>query len=59
LISAGADNQINQVYYEAAREPKTLWARAESGHIDSLFSHYEEYEERVIAFLDEALLTEE
>lgn len=59
LISAGADNQINQIYYEAAQEPKTLWARQESGHIDGLFSYPEEYEERVTAFFDEALLAKE
>lgn len=58
LISAGADNQINQIYYESAREPKTLWARAESGHIDGLFSHPEEYEERVTTFFDGALFAE-
>jgi fermentation-respiration switch protein FrsA (DUF1100 family) len=59
LISAGADNQINQIYYEAAREPKTLWPRAESGHIDSIFSESEKYRERVIIFLDETLMVEE
>ena len=59
LISAGADNQINQKYYEVAQEPKTIWSRQENGHIDTLFVHPDEYEKRVIAFFDNVLLADE
>jgi fermentation-respiration switch protein FrsA (DUF1100 family) len=56
LISAGFDNPINQIYYEAAHDPKILWARPEAGHIDALFAHPQEYEERVINFFNQGLL---
>jgi len=59
LISAGGDNELNRVYYAAANEPKALWERSEAGHIDALFAHPHEYEERVITFFDQALLESE
>ena len=56
LIAAGYDRLQNQAYFDAAGEPKTLWSREEPGHIDALFTHPEEYRQRVIGFLDQALL---
>jgi pimeloyl-ACP methyl ester carboxylesterase len=60
LIAAEGDIALNQACFDAADEPKTLWSRSEPGHrIDALFAHPEEYEERVIGFLDQALLQDE
>jgi pimeloyl-ACP methyl ester carboxylesterase len=56
VIAAGDDRAINRGYYDAASEPKTLWDRDEPGHIDALFVHPEEYEHRVVGFLDQARL---
>lgn len=56
LIAAGEDRVTSRGYFDAAREPKTLWDRDEPGHIDALFRHPEEYEQRVVGFFDQALL---
>jgi len=56
LIAAGEDRGFNQAYYAAAGESAVLWDRAEPGHIDAFDVHPEDYEARVIRFLDEALL---
>jgi hypothetical protein len=56
LIAAGEDRVFNQGYFDAASEPKIFWDRNEPGHIDALFTHPEEYEQRVVGFLDQALL---
>lgn len=57
LIAAGGEIATSQAYYDAADEPKTLWVRDEPGHqIDALFDQPDEYEHRVIDFLDQALL---
>jgi alpha/beta superfamily hydrolase len=56
LIAAGGDRVYNQGYFDAAGEPKTFWDRDEPGHIDALFTHPDEYERRVVGFLDQALL---
>lgn len=57
LIAAGGELATSQAYFDAADEPKTLWVRDEPGHqIDALFDQPEEYERRVIGFLDQALL---
>jgi pimeloyl-ACP methyl ester carboxylesterase len=56
LIAAGYDRLQNQVYFEAAGEPKEYWSRAEPGHINALFAHPEEYIRRVVGFLDRVLL---
>jgi dienelactone hydrolase len=57
FIAAGEDQAYNRVLFAAAKEPKTIWLRNESGHIDALFVHHDEYENRVIGFLDQALLS--
>jgi hypothetical protein len=57
LIAAGGDMATSQAYVDAADEPRTLWVRQEPGHqIDALFDQPAEYEQRVIGFLDQALL---
>lgn len=57
LIAAEGEATINQIYLEVVGEPATLWTREEPGHqIDALFDEPEEYEQRVIGFLDQALL---
>ncbi len=54
LIAAGNDRNQSRVYFKAAGEPKTIWERQEPGHIDALFKHPEEYEQRIIGFFDQA-----
>ena len=50
----GGEN-LTPTYYEAANQPKELWA-AEGGHTGALSAEPEEYERRVVAFFDRALL---
>jgi hypothetical protein len=60
LIAAKGDAVLSQACFNAAGEPKTLWPREEAGHqIDALFDQPEEYERRVIGFLDRALLRDD
>jgi dienelactone hydrolase len=55
LIAAGRDARFNRKYYDAALRPKESWFRDEAGHIDALFAHPAEYEERVVGFFDRNL----
>ena len=50
----GGEN-LTPTYYEAASEPKELWA-AKGGHIGAIDAEPQEYERRVVAFFDDALL---
>ena len=60
LITAGGEMATSQAYFDAAGEPKALWVRDELGHqIDALFDQPEEYEHRVVGFLDQALLQDD
>lgn len=43
--------------YQAAREPKSLWLPEEVGHAASARQQLAEFEARVIAFFDEAILS--
>lgn len=43
-------------YYKAAREPKALWRIADAGHTGGIDTQPKEYERRVVAFFDHALL---
>jgi uncharacterized protein len=53
----GVDTEaLNPGYYEAAGEPKTLWAIPESKHVGGLAARPAEYERRVVGFFDDALL---
>jgi alpha/beta superfamily hydrolase len=55
----GVDTEaLNPEYFKAAGEPKTLWAIPEAKHVGGLAARPEEYEDRVIAFFDRALLGE-
>jgi fermentation-respiration switch protein FrsA (DUF1100 family) len=47
---------LNTTYYGAAGEPKTLWEIPEAGHTGGIEARPEEYEQRVVAFFDQALL---
>lgn len=51
LISAGKENGLAKIYFERANGPKQHWARPEAGHIDALFKHPQEYQQRVLEFL--------
>ena len=44
-------------YYKAAREPKALWQVAGAGHTGGIDTQPREYERRVVAFFDRALLS--
>jgi hypothetical protein len=46
---------LNPTYYEAAKQPKDIWA-AEGGHTGAITAEPEEYERRVVGFFDRALL---
>jgi uncharacterized protein len=59
LIYAGrshAGEELNVDYFRAASEPKTLWKIPEAGHTGGFQARPREYERRVIAFFDRALL---
>lgn len=47
---------LNPDYYRAAREPKQIWRVPAGGHTDGIDVLPDEYESRVIAFFDDALL---
>jgi uncharacterized protein len=53
--NSGHGEELNRDYYAAAREPKTLWEIAESGHVGGIDARPEEYERRVTSFFDQAL----
>jgi fermentation-respiration switch protein FrsA (DUF1100 family) len=58
LVHAGhgqGGEDLNPEYFEAAGEPKELWAIPEAGHTGGLAARPREYEERVVGFLDRAL----
>jgi hypothetical protein len=57
LIHGGEDDagQRNPDYFRAGKEPKQIW-EAEGGHTDGIDEQPEEYERRVVAFFDRALL---
>jgi fermentation-respiration switch protein FrsA (DUF1100 family) len=43
-------------YHEAAGQPKQLWSIPDAGHMEGIKAHPKEYERRVVAFFDRALL---
>jgi dienelactone hydrolase len=55
----GGEAELTQVFYDAAREPKTIWNVPGSAHTGGIEAQRVEYERRVIAFFDKALLTEQ
>jgi uncharacterized protein len=48
--------EFNADYYEAARPPKQLWKIPEASHTGGFRARPREYEQRVVAFFDRALL---
>jgi dienelactone hydrolase len=48
--------ELNTRFYAAAGQPKTLWKIADAGHTGGLDAHPAEYEQRVVAFFDQALV---
>jgi uncharacterized protein len=50
------EDDLNETYYEAAGRPKALWGVPEAGHIGGITVQPREYERRVVAFFDRALL---
>jgi dienelactone hydrolase len=46
---------LTPTYYEAASQPKQLWA-ADGGHTGAIDAEPQEYEQRVVGFFDDALL---
>jgi uncharacterized protein len=54
--NAPTGEDLNRGYYEAAGEPKALWEIPESKHVGGQEARPREYERRVIAFFDRALL---
>jgi dienelactone hydrolase len=52
----GGEAELSQAFYGAAREPKTIWQVPGAGHTGGIEAQPAEYERRVIAFFDEALL---
>jgi hypothetical protein len=54
--AAQGGEELNETYAAAVGESATLWGIAEGGHMDGLEARPAEYERRVVAFFDEALL---
>jgi hypothetical protein len=52
----GGEQALTPAYYEAAGEPKQLWEVPGAAHTGGIDARPGEYEQRVIAFLDAALL---
>jgi len=54
----GTEAKPNKLFYAAGREPKRIWEVPNGQHIAGITTQPEEYERRVIAFFDAALLDE-
>ena len=52
----GGEAELSQVFYDAAREPKSIWRVPGSGHTGGIEARPAEYERRVVGFFDRALL---
>jgi hypothetical protein len=62
LIHSGhplGGEELNEQFYAAAGQPKTLWKIGDAGHTGGLVTHPAEYERRVVGFFDKALLVGE
>ena len=58
IYAAGGQGgeELSQDFYESAGEPKDVWKVPEGGHVGGAEALPGEYERRMIAFFDEALL---
>ena len=54
----GGEVELSPQYYAEAAEPKTLWAISDGSHTGGIDARPQEYEQRVTAFFDDALLAE-
>jgi uncharacterized protein len=52
------EKPANDAFYAAARGPKEIWEVPGSGHMKGIEAQPDEYERRVVAFFDRALLNE-
>jgi uncharacterized protein len=52
----GGGEELTPDYYRAASYPKALWKIPEAGHVGGFRARPDEYERRLIRFLDRALL---
>ena len=52
----GGEAELTEVFHEAAREPKQIWRVPGAEHTGGVEAQPAEYERRVIAFFDDALL---
>jgi dienelactone hydrolase len=50
------ERYLNPTYHAAAGEPKAIWEVPGSGHVGGIHARPREYERRVVAFFDDALL---
>lgn len=50
--------ELNPTYFESAGEPRELWEITDASHTGGIDARPEEYERRVVAFFDRALLGE-
>ena len=58
LIYAGrgaGGEELQPHYYEALRQPKTIWMIPEAGHTGGLSARPHEYERRVVGFFERTL----
>jgi hypothetical protein len=56
--NGGNAETMNPTYYRLAAGPKTIWTLPEARHIQGITARPQEYERRVVAFFDRALLEE-
>lgn len=52
----GGEAELQQTFYDAAREPKQLWLVSGAGRTGGIEAQPAEYERRVVGFFDDALL---
>jgi fermentation-respiration switch protein FrsA (DUF1100 family) len=52
----GGEAELTELYYDSAREPKEIWLVPEARHTGGIEAQPAEYERRVVAFFDRALL---
>ena len=52
----GTETKPNRGFYDAAREPKQIWEVPGGQHIAGITTRPQEYERRVVGFLDDTLL---
>jgi pimeloyl-ACP methyl ester carboxylesterase len=52
----GGERALTPAYYEAAAPPKQLWEVPGAGHTGGIDARPQEYERRIVAFFDAALL---